>query len=582
MGPASLLSRIGLDGCEAWLFALNFTIFASNSLVMPVREALILHGGKQLQQKLMFASTGASTLGTLLFSWCAEYLGGHRALHAFLVLSGALCAATWAFFALGSRAPTSPGLIAQAYYLYYTFWNMTSASAFWVVAGDFLSSDAAQPRHCSGGGGGGGSRKFMRAFGRFAAGGTLGQMVGSSLSSALAQAVGSTHSLLAAASAFAAAALLMRGLVRRYPQAQPKSQPPPAAIAAALPAAAPASPPAPVPDPLPSPVPAPLPSPVPAPLPSPLLSWLPALPTPAASSLGVVALIARDRLLSLAFCYSVLLSMCLGLFVIERQAVAQRAGVSTDEFASLMGLSLLGQGVAQFGMQYLGTSALTAALGTRLSCALSALGRLALFSSILALQLRCPLLPSGWADAYFSPSRGASVVAALLAADVSCRVLNHSASKPLKESLWTLVPPHRHRYTAKLVIDVFAHRLGTTAAASLSRLDLTALLPLPLPLPLPLSLFLPVPVPGIVRGSAAGTGTGTSTGAGAGASASAAASGLVGAAAGGADAHTAWGLAASAAFVCVALALGACIDARSAAKEEEARRLEEEKEKKQE
>ena len=568
MGPASLLSRIGLDGCEAWLFALNFTIFASNSLVMPVREALILHGGKQLQQKLMFASTGASTLGTLLFSWCAEHLGGHRALHAFLVLSGALCAATWAFFALGSRAPTSPGLIAQAYYLYYTFWNMTSASAFWVVAGDFLSSDAAQPRHCSGGcggGGGNGSRKFMRAFGRFAAGGTLGQMVGSSLSSALAQAVGSTHSLLAAASAFAAAALLMRGLVRRYPQAQPKSQPPPAAIAAALPAAAPALPPAPLP--------APLPSPVPAPLPSSLLSWLPALPTPAASSLGVVALIARDRLLSLAFCYSVLLSMCLGRFVIARHAVAQRAGVSTDEFASLMGLSLLGQGVAQFGMQYLGTSALTAALGTRLSCALSALGRLALFSSILALQLRCPLLPSGWADAYFSPIHGASVVAALLAADVSCRVLNHSASKPLKESLWTLVPPHRHRYTAKLVIDVFAHRLGTTAAASLSRLDLTALLPLPLPL----SLFLPVPVLGIVRGSAAGTGTG----AGAGASASAAASGLVGAAASGADAHTAWGLAASAAFVCVALALGACIDARSAAKEEEARRLEE-KEKKQE
>ena len=565
MGPASLLSRIGLDGCEAWLFALNFTIFASNSLVMPVREALILHGGKQLQQKLMFASTGASTLGTLLFSWCAEHLGGHRALHAFLVLSGALCAATWAFLALGSRAPTNPGLIAQLYYLYYTFWNMTSASAFWVVAGDFLSSDAAQPRHCSGGGGGGGggngSRKFMRAFGRFAAGGTLGQMVGSSLSSALAQAVGSTHSLLAAASAFAAAAMLMRGLVRRYPQAQPKSQPPPAAIAAALPAAAPASPPAPLP----------------APLPSPLRSWLPALPTPAASSLGVVALIARDRLLSLAFCYSVLLSMCLGLFVIERQAVAQRAGVSTDEFASLMGLSLLGQGVAQFGMQYLGTSALTAALGTRLSCALSALGRLALFSSILALQLRCPLLPSGWAAAYFSPSRGASIVAALLAADVSCRVLNHSASKPLKESLWTLVPPHRHRYTAKLVIDVFAHRLGTTAAASLSRLDLTALLPLPLPLPL--SLFLPVPVSGIVRGSAAGTGTGTGTGAGA--SAGAAASGLVGAAAGGADAHTAWGLAASAAFVCVALALGACIDARSAAKEEEARRFEE-KEKKQE
>jgi hypothetical protein len=62
------------------------------------------------------------------------------------------------------------------------------------------------------------------------------------------------------------------------------------------------------------------------------------------------------------------------------------------------------------------------------------------------------------------------VVGVLLIGDISCRVANQTASKPLKESIWTLAPVTL-KYRAKIVIDVFAHRAGTSVAAILSKFD---------------------------------------------------------------------------------------------------------------
>jgi hypothetical protein len=135
-------------------------------------------------------------------------------------------------------------------------------------------------------------------------------------------------------------------------------------------------------------------------------------------------------------------------------------------------MSLFGQGVVQVFLQYYGTGVITATLGTRMSCALSAMGRLILFTSILFLQSGVIRDASNW---YLSSQAGPLVVVVLLIGDITCRVANQTASKPLKESIWTLAPVTL-KYRAKIVIDVFAHRAGTSFAAILSKFDAGPLL----------------------------------------------------------------------------------------------------------
>lgn len=489
----TLAPAVDLSGSESWLFGLNLAIMFCNCLVMPLRESLILSGGKALQTDLMFYSTFATTLGTMLFSSCSERLGGHQTLFFFLLISIFMSFATWACLSVVCiKSDVIPG----AFYLYFSFYNMASTSMFWIIAGDILAAVELRNEPSQGDDSNsnikGGRKRFIRAFGKFAAGGTLGQMLGSSLSSFLAQTLKTTNSLLAVSCSFAITALLMQGLIFKFSRplglAQAQLQSTEAEEKTDTSTRR--------------------------------LSWkmrLEVLVSEAKDAMGVFWLIAQDRMLALAFVYSVLLSLTLGLFTIERQLVAKRTSLSKDDYASLLGYSLLAQGVLQFFLQYLGTAVITQSLGTRMSCALSAAGRLVLFGSVLWLQSGLHPQAYNW---YLGPQAGKFVVTVLLVGDISCRIMNQTASKPLKESIWSLASS-KAKSRAKIVIDVFAHRLGTSAAALLSGLDVIAMA-------------------GLAR-----------TGREAGVSA--------------VETHIAWGAAASVVYVGVAWALGQDIDARTAA-----------------
>ena len=482
----TLAPAVDLSGSESWLFVLNLAIMFCNSLVMPLRESLILSGGKTFQTSLMFYSTFATTLGTMLFSSCSERLGGHQTLLCFLLISTMISFATWACLSVeGFQSDVIPG----AFYLYFSFYNMASTSMFWIIAGDILA--AVEQRNEPKGDDNnsmtkGGRKRFIRAFGKFAAGGTLGQMLGSSLSSLLAQTLKTTNSLLAVSCAFASTALLLHGLIVKFSRplglAQTQTEEKKDTLTHR--------------------------------------SWkmrLGVIVSEAKDAVGVFWLIAQDRMLALSFIYSVLLSLTLGLFTIERQLVAKRTSLSKDDYASILGYSLFAQSVLQFFLQYLGTAVITQSLGTRMSCALSAAGRFVLFALVLWLQSGLHPYASNW---YLGPQAGTLVVAVLLVGDVSCRIMNQTASKPLKESIWSLASS-KAKSRAKIVIDVFAHRVGTSAAALLSGLDVIAMT-------------------GLAR-----------TGREAGVSA--------------VETHIAWGAVTSVVYVGVAWALGANIDARTAA-----------------
>jgi MFS family permease len=387
---------------EAWLFAVNFMIMLTNSLIMPIREALILEGGKLLQTNLMLSSVISSMLGTSLFSLVSSRQGSSATMKVFSFVSLLVCVLTWGSLVFWGQDAGS--WVASWFYLYFTFYNMVSMSTFWVVAGDVLSSSCP-------------SSHFIRAFGKFAAGGTLGQLAGSALSTVLSQTLGAVHSLLPVGAFFACTAALMHCLpatsVNKHKNEDAKSQ---------------------------------------------------TLYGEVVDNLQLFVHLWSNRLLFLAFLYSSLLSLTLGLFVIERQRVAKMSSMARDDYASLVAIGLTGQGLVQFFFQFFGTATITSMLGSRFSCALAAFGRLLLFSVVLAAQ-------SGWhtrLSAWYS-STTSSVVIFLLVGDTACRVLNQTTSKPLKESLWKFVDS-KVKVRAKIIVDVFAHRLGTSAAGILSNL----------------------------------------------------------------------------------------------------------------
>lgn len=401
---------------ETWLFLLNFFIMCSNSLVMPVREAMILKGGKELATQLMLWSTISSTLGTWLYASISSRYGGHFTLQMLFATSLVVCLGSWAVLGRGADAAAADQggnyAVQSLFYLYFTFFNMTSMSTFWVIAGDILGAATSNQQH-------GKKRSFVGSFGKFAAGGTLGQLLGSMLSTYLSQALGTTNSLLCLSGSFLFTASNMQVILNRYP---------------ALPASPPRA-----------------------------LLWC-----EIRENLGVCANILQDDLLRYGFLFQMLLSLTLGLFTIERSNVARRTSMATDDYASLIASATILQGVVQFTLQYLGSERIVAAWG-RFSVALSAVGRLMLFTCVLGLQSRWHYGASSW---YFSGISTVPIIA-LLIGDISCRILNQTASKPLKESMWTYVPPS-YKYRAKIIIDVFAHRCGTSAAALLSSAPMLA------------------------------------------------------------------------------------------------------------
>lgn len=59
----------------------------------------------------------------------------------------------------------------------------------------------------------------------------------------------------------------------------------------------------------------------------------------------------------------------------------------------------------------------------------------------------------------------------VIIADLICRLTTQTISKPVRESLWVLIPKS-NKYRSKIIVDVLAHRVGTSLAAFLANVPI--------------------------------------------------------------------------------------------------------------
>jgi hypothetical protein len=62
-------------------------------------------------------------------------------------------------------------------------------------------------------------------------------------------------------------------------------------------------------------------------------------------------------------------------------------------------------------------------------------------------------------------------VSFVVVSDLVCRLAAQTLAKPVRESLWVLIPKQT-KYRAKIIVDVLAHRVGTSLAAFLSHVPI--------------------------------------------------------------------------------------------------------------
>lgn len=128
------------------LFYLNIAILGTNAFLMPVRESLTLEGGKSLQKRLMMLTVVVSVGGQAIFSHYSGRYGGLEALKGCFLISSACCFLVYIclLFIQGWTA-----LFSSIFYLWFTFYNMTSTSTYWAIAGDVLEADNSKIRYSS-------------------------------------------------------------------------------------------------------------------------------------------------------------------------------------------------------------------------------------------------------------------------------------------------------------------------------------------------------------------------------------------------------------------------------------------------
>ena len=304
------------------LFALNFGIMATNSLLMPVRESLTLEGGKQLQTRLMMFTVVVSMGGQALFAYYSGKNGGLQTLRICFLISSIFCIATYSCLIF---APSIRMFFSSAFYLWFTFYNMTSMSTFWAIAGDVLEESAVVEENKLGK-----DDKAKRddskivVFSHLAAGGTLGHMTGSSLSTVLIRELGSKLCLLVLSVGFFLSISLCsriesyrrKNLLHQTPSKEtdkrnvledPKKN-----------------------------------------------NFMGNLLIECKDQVENVGMIWRNPILFYSFMYSILLSTALGLTVIERTIAAKASGLSADEYAKVLAGNQTLHGALQFMIQFFG------------------------------------------------------------------------------------------------------------------------------------------------------------------------------------------------------------------------------------
>ena len=313
------------------LFLLNFALMATNSLLMPVRESLTLEGGKQLQTRLMMFTVVVSMGGQALFAYYSGKHGGLQTLRICFYISSLFCIATYSCLIF---APSIRMFFCSSFYLWFTFYNMTSMSTFWAIAGDVLEDSVVAKGHQ-------GKRdddkkredsrkeknphdsKIM-VFSHLAAGGTLGHMTGSSLSTVLIKEIGSKLCLLVLSLGFFSSISLCSRIesyrLRNLPPKILSGETTEDNLSESREKG----------------------------------SAIDNFVKECRDQVENVGMIWRNPILFYSFMYSIFLSTSLGLTVIERTIAAKASGLSADEYAKVLAGNQTLHGALQFVIQFFG------------------------------------------------------------------------------------------------------------------------------------------------------------------------------------------------------------------------------------
>lgn len=176
-----------------WSFAYFFSLLCAYSSLKPIRDEMGIAGGVRNLQWLFTATFVGTLLAVPAFSAVAARFPRRR----FVPWVYRFCALTLLAFWAAWRAEVGPVLLARAFFVWVSVFNLFITSVFWAFMADVFRADQGK-----------------RLFGFVAAGGTVGAMVGPLVSAAVAPALGPAALLPISALVFEAAARCARRVAR--------------------------------------------------------------------------------------------------------------------------------------------------------------------------------------------------------------------------------------------------------------------------------------------------------------------------------------------------------------------------------
>lgn len=107
-----------------------------------------------------------------------------------------------------------------------------------------------------------------------------------------------------------------------------------------------------------------------------------------------------------------------------------------------------------------------AVLGSVAALTAAGMARFLSFIAFFLVQAQCFPSITVW-----HTSHAVIPVTFVIIADLICRLTTQTISKPVRESLWVLIPKS-NKYRSKIIVDVLAHRVGTSLAAFLANVPI--------------------------------------------------------------------------------------------------------------
>jgi ATP/ADP translocase len=152
--------------------------------------------------------------------------------------------------------------------------------------------------------------------------------------------------------------------------------------------------------------------------------------------------------------------------VIERTIAAKASGLGADEYAKVLAGNQTLHGAIQFLLQFFGAGAIIAFCGP--IAALTAAGMARFLSFLAFFSIQAQIFPN--LTVWYS-SHPVIPVTFVIITDLICRLTTQTISKPVRESLWVFIPKS-NKYRSKIIVDVLAHRIGTSLAAFLANVQI--------------------------------------------------------------------------------------------------------------